>query len=198
MLRSQFLPASLSAAAVGAALLAPTAVAQPSHSPNPCDHTEAVAAADATRRVRLDQLGVALEIPANYRAVLLNSGAVEIMDPGTYRLLRCRVLGGDPLGRGASTVTLRPVEIPAGSTLRETLNAALADRVSDADYSVSAERLDGQRGYRVKTPIDTHAEFWVQPDASDDALVIETSCDCSGMGDRLTSVLADMTLLSAS
>jgi hypothetical protein len=46
------------------------------------------------RPIVLNQFGLKVNIPSNYRAVLLNNGRVEIVTPGTFDFLTCLRNGG--------------------------------------------------------------------------------------------------------
>lgn len=49
----------------------------------------------------------------------------------------------------------------------------------------------------MQTPTCHHAEYWVEPNVGAEITVIETSCDCSGMTERLVEVLGRTQLLEA-
>jgi hypothetical protein len=169
---------------------------------NPCENTDTVLPSDEMRELTLEQFGISVMIPENYRAILLNNGAVQIVDPGTYNLIRCEAMGGDPLGRGYSELLIRSESLPD--------DMSLEDRVRDDVYSevpsnipqrvnscISPYPFADQQGYLVQTPTQRHAEFWLQPEAGPDVTVIETNCDCQGMVERLIEVLGRTTLLSS-
>lgn len=169
----------------------------------PCENTDTVAAADDLRELRLEQFGVAIEIPENYRAILLNNGSVQVVDPGTYNLIRCAATGGDPLGRGYSELLIRGASASSGQSLEATVRAAVERDRPDSvtgppNQCISPYPLEDQSGYLVQTPTQRHAEFWVEPAIGSDITVIETTCDCSGMVERLVNVLDRTTLLSES
>jgi hypothetical protein len=167
---------------------------------NPCQDTEPVPAADTLRELELDQFGVAVMIPENYRAILRNDGSVQIVDPGTYNLIRCEAMGGNPLGRGFADLVIR------GETAQpeQTLEAAVREDVysrrpsttpGPPNQCISPYPLGDKRGYLVQAPNQYHAEYWVEPNIGSDITVIETSCDCPGMVEWLITVLDRTTLL---
>lgn len=169
---------------------------------NPCENTDVVPATDTQRELTLEQFGVAVEIPENYRAILRNDGSVQVVDPGTYNLIRCEATGGNPLGRGYAELVIRGVAAPAEqaleATVRESVDADLPDTArAQPQRCISPYPLADQRGYLVQTPTRRHAEFWIEPNLGSDITVLETSCDCAGMVERLTNVLERTTLLTA-
>jgi hypothetical protein len=58
-------------------------IAQSGYCPDPGP----IPAAETTRELELPQFGVTLTIPSNFRSILRNNGAVEIVNPGTYQVL---------------------------------------------------------------------------------------------------------------
>lgn len=170
---------------------------------NPCQNTDAVLPTETMRRLELEQFGVAVMIPENYRAMLLNSGAVQVLDPGTYNLIRCEAIGGDPLGRGYSSLLIRGESAEANQSLEAAVRADVyAERPETAtgppSQCISPYPLGERQGYLVQPPTQRHAEFWIEPEVGADITVLETSCDCAGMVERLTEVLDRTTLLSES
>jgi len=178
---------------------APTVLAQ---SENPCQNTDTVLPADEMRQLRLDDFGVSIMIPENYRAILRNDGSVEVVDQGTYNLIRCEAIGGDPLGRGYSSLMIRSVSAPTDESLeaivREDVYSEVPESVpARSNQCISPYPFEDRQGYLVQTPTQRHAEFWVEPAIGPDITVIETSCDCTGMVDRLIDVLGRTDLMSA-
>ncbi|MBE9111846.1 hypothetical protein IQ273_20780 [Nodosilinea sp. LEGE 07298] len=165
------------------------AIAQPE---SYCDDPGAVEAADTTRDLELEQFGVELAIPSNFRAMLLNNGTVKIVDPGTYELLVCVARGGKALGRGYAQTRVRTVENPDSLDLRQ-----LVEQTIRENQEISPYTFDGQQGYLATRessdqPVgipDSYAALWIDTDDAPGAVVISTSCDCSGQRDRLLSLL---------
>ncbi|PSN11505.1 hypothetical protein C7293_24040 [filamentous cyanobacterium CCT1] len=174
------------------------AIAQPE---SYCDDPGSVEAADTTRDLELEQFGVELTIPSNFRAILLNNGDVKIVDPGTYELLACIARGGDALGRGYAQTRVRTVENPDNLDLRQ-----LVEQTIREDQTLAPYTFDGQQGYLVTqesngVPVgipDAYAALWVETDAVPGAVVISRSCDCSGQRDQLVSLLERSSLLGNS
>ncbi|WP_156119994.1 hypothetical protein [Leptolyngbya sp. KIOST-1] len=174
------------------------AIAQPE---SYCDDPGSVAAADTTRELELKQFGVELAIPSNFRAMLLNSGTVKIVDPGTYELLVCIARGGEALGRGYAQTRVRTEENPDNLDLRQLVEQNIHENQDISPYS-----FDGQQGYLVTQasndqPVgipDSYAALWIETDEAHGAVVISRSCDCSGQRDRLLSLLERSTMLDSS
>ena len=164
---------------------------------DPCQNTSAVSPSESLRQLELEQFGIAVMIPENYRAILFNNGTVRIVDPGTYNLFRCRAIGGNPLGRGFTDLLIRSEPMPAN----QSLEAIVQETIVNDRYCTSSYSMDNQDGLLVQSCSsvrfsDMHAEFWVQSPVTDDIIVIETTCDCPGMADYLTEVLEQTTFLS--
>lgn len=165
------------------------AIAQPEEY---CDDPGSIPAAETTKNVELEQFGIELTIPSNYRAMLLNNGNVKIVDPGTYELLSCIAKGGKALGRGYAQTLVRTVENPNNLELRQ-----LVERNSKDSQEISPYTFDSKQGYLVvQSPTDrpvgipdSHAAFWVDVNNVPSAVVISKSCDCSGMRESLVSLL---------
>jgi len=171
--------------------IAPTPAQVVAQAESPCQNTDAVLPSDDRRRLSLEQFGVSVMIPENYRAILRNDGSVQVVDPGTYNLIRCEAIGGNPLGRGFSDLVIRQVMPAADQPLAATVTEAVSpDRPRQSAPCVSPYPLEGQQGYLVTTMTARHAEYWVNPETSEGITVFETSCDCSGMTDRLVDVLS--------
>lgn len=166
-----------------------------------CDDPGSVEATDTTRDLELEQFGVELAIPSNFRAMLLNNGTVKIVDPGTYELLVCIARGGKALGRGYAQTRVRTVENPDNLDLRQ-----LVDQNSRENQEISPYTFDGQQGYLVTQesndrPVgipDSYAALWIETDDAPGAVVISRSCDCSGQRDRLLSLLERSNILDNS
>lgn len=169
---------------------------------NPCENTDTVLPSEEMRELTLEQFGISVMIPENYRAILLNNGAVQIVDPGTYNLIRCEAMGGDPLGRGYSELLIRgesrPDDMSLEDLVRDDVYSEIPGNVPQRMNScISPYPFADQQGYLVQTPTQRHAEFWMQPNVGSDVTVLETSCDCQGMVERLIEVLDRTTLLSS-
>lgn len=169
---------------------------------NPCQNTDPVLPADTMRRLTLEQFGVAIMIPDNYRAVLLNSGAVQVVDSGTYNLMRCRAIGGNPPGRGYSQLLIRREPATAPSLEAMVRGDIYESRPGAASgpprEQISPYPLGNRQGYLVQSSTQHHAEFWIEPDVGAEIIVLETSCDCLGMVEYLIDVLDRTKLLSES
>lgn len=173
---------------------APTLLAQ---AEDPCQNTDYVQPSTAMRELTLEQFGISVMIPENYRAILRNDGSVQVVNPGIYNLIRCEVTGGDPLGRGFSELVIRQATPLTGEPLEATVNEAVLPDQGRPGTCVSPYPLAGKQGYLVQTSTRHHAEYRLEPYVGADITVIETSCDCSGMTERLVEVLGRTELLEA-
>ena len=159
-----------------------------------CENTpidvDSVPAAETTRKLKLEKFGIELTIPSNYRAMLLNNGDVQIVDPGTYKMIHCRAKGAKVLGRGYYSTVIRKVEKPDNLTLYQLIQ----NKKDPQDISVRT--VDGKKGYLVEYQMDWGAEFWMDRKDIPGAVVIATRCDCKGMKEALVSRLeSDLELI---
>ena len=123
-----------------------------------------------------------------------------MVDPGTYNLIRCEAIGGNPLGRGYSELLIRRETMSTDQSLETMVQEDVyRDRPSSIsgppNQCISPYPLDNQQGVLVQSPTQRHAEFWFQPTGNNTVIVMETRCDCSGMVERLTDVLSRTTVL---
>lgn len=164
------------------------AIAQPGY----CNDPGPIPATEATRELELPQFGVTLTIPSNFRSILRNNGAVEIVNPGTYEVLTCVAQGGQALGRGYASIIVRSINNSENLDLQQFVkqNTRLQGRISP--YS-----LGDQQGYLLESRSDRGAQFWIKPADSSEVVVISAGCDCRGMRDQLVSILDRSSLLTS-
>ncbi|MBI4784597.1 MAG: hypothetical protein HY785_25275 [Oscillatoriophycideae cyanobacterium NC_groundwater_1537_Pr4_S-0.65um_50_18] len=157
-----------------------------------CSDPGPIPATETTRELELPQFGVTLTIPSNFRSILRNNGAVEIVNPGTYQVLTCVAQGGQALGRGYASIIVRSVNNSENIELQQFVeqNTRLQGRISP--YA-----LGNQPGYLVQSRSDSSAQFWLKPADRSDVVVISAGCDCRGMRDRLVSLLDRSSLLTS-
>ncbi len=165
----------------------PPAIAQSRY----CNDPGPIPASETTRELELPQFDIRLTIPSNFRSILRNNGAVEIVNPGTYEVLTCVAQGGQALGRGYASVIVRSVENSKNLDLRQFVeqNTRLQSRISPYN-------LGDRQGYLVESRADSSAQFWLNSTDSPNVTVISAGCDCRGMRDRLVSILDRSRLLT--
>ncbi len=158
----------------------PSAIAQPKY----CNDPGPIPASETTRELELPQFDLKLTIPSNFRSLLRNNGAVEIVNPGTYEVLACVARGGRALGRGYASVIVRSMDNSKNLDLRQFVeqNTRLQSRISPYN-------LGDRQGYLVESRSDSSAQFWLNSADSVNVTVISAGCDCRGMRDRLISIL---------
>ena len=163
-------------------------VAQPTY----CNDPGPIPASETTKELELPQFGITLTIPANFRSILRNNGAVEIVNPGTYEVLTCVARGGQALGRGYASVIVRSVDNSKNLDLRQ-----FVEQNTRLQGQISPYNLGDRQGYLVESRSDRSAQFWLDSADSSDMTAISAGCDCRGMRDRLISIL-DRSSLSTS
>jgi hypothetical protein len=169
-------------------LLSPSAIAQSGYCPDPGP----IPAAETTRELKLPQFGVALTIPSNFRSILRNNGAVEIVNPGTYQVLTCVAQGGQALGRGYTSIIVRSANNSKNLELQQ-----FVEQNTRLQGQISPYALGNQSGYLVQSRSDSSAQFWFKPVDRSDVVVISAGCDCRGMRDRLVSILDQSSLFTS-
>lgn len=57
-----------------------------------CNNIESLDAkpSKTTKTIKLEKFGIKIQIPSNYRTMLLNDGSVSIVDPATFEAIRCK------------------------------------------------------------------------------------------------------------
>lgn len=164
------------------------AIAQSGYCPDPGP----IPAAETTREFELPQFGMTLTIPSNFRAILRNNGAVEIVNPGTYQVLTCVAQGGQALGRGYTSIIARSVNNSENLELQQ-----FVEQNTNFQRQISPYALDGQIGYLVQSRSDSSAQFWLQPVDRSDVVVISAGCSCKGMREHLISILDQSSLITS-
>lgn len=162
------------------------AIAQTAYCPDPGP----IPATETTRSLELPQFGLNLTIPDNFRAILRNNGAVEIVNPGTYQVLQCVAQGGQALGRGYASMIVRSTNNSEQLDLPQ-----FVEQNTRLQGQISPYALGNRQGYLVESRSDNIAQFWLEPTDSSDVVVISAGCDCKGMRDRLLSVLDQSSIL---
>ncbi|MDG2614853.1 hypothetical protein P7L53_01215 [Thermoleptolyngbya sichuanensis XZ-Cy5] len=80
-----------------------------------CEYGAWVEPSRETRRYENTQLGVAFQIPANYRAMGRQGGQASIMNPTNYDYIQCITRAGYGEGGWFSSLELNLDTVPAGS-----------------------------------------------------------------------------------
>ncbi|HEY9880054.1 MAG TPA: hypothetical protein V6D29_16485 [Leptolyngbyaceae cyanobacterium] len=149
-----------------------------------CPDPGSILATETTRILELPQFGLSLAIPENFRAILRNNGAVEIVNPGTYQVLHCVAEGGRALGRGYSSVIVRSQPKADNINLRQ-----FVENTTRLNGDITPYSWQGQQGYLVRALADQSAQFWFASNSQSEVVVISSGCDCRGMLDQLLAVL---------
>ncbi|HEY9886996.1 MAG TPA: hypothetical protein V6D02_01255 [Candidatus Obscuribacterales bacterium] len=157
-----------------------------------CADPGSVSADETSRELELPQFGVTLTIPSNFRAILRNNGAVEIVNPGTYQVLTCVAQGGQALGRGYASIIVRSVNNSENLDLQQ-----FVEQNTRLQRQISLYSLGDQSGYLVQSRSDSIAQFWFKPVDHPGVVVISAGCDCLGMRDHLISVLEQSGLITS-
>ncbi len=154
-------------------------------------------AAETLRTVELPQFDLAVQIPSNYRTMLLNNGTVQILHPQDFEFLRCIARGGRG-GRGYYSESIRTVPRDSELSLREQ-----ASQIAGGDFTIPTN--DGNprvteiapyeqedfSGYLIVSPTSYVVTFVGEyPQQPEQLLVVEASCDCEVDREALTDLLS--------
>ncbi|GAB4135012.1 MAG: hypothetical protein Fur0046_07450 [Cyanobacteria bacterium J069] len=139
--------ATIGAPVIGAPVWTPPAIA--------CEYPGTVEPSRETRRYENTQLGLAFQIPANYRAMGRQGGQVSIMNPSDYLYIQCITQAGYGEGGWFSSLELSLDAVPAGSRgLEQAIRA-------NSTWLDSQIRLvtEGGKEFAVYTYTDMHDEI---------------------------------------
>ncbi|GAB4460944.1 MAG: hypothetical protein OHK0037_09060 [Elainellaceae cyanobacterium] len=120
-----------------------------------CEYPDTVEPSRETRRYENTQLGLAFQIPANYRAMGRQGGQVSIMNPSDYLYIQCITRAGYGEGGWFSSLELSLDAVPAGSRgLEQAIRA-------NSTWLDSQIRLvtEGGKEFAVYTYTDMHDEI---------------------------------------
>ncbi len=139
-----------------------------------CPDMAEVPASEELRSLELPQFGVAIAIPENFKTRTLPDSTVEVLDPGTFEVLRCVEQGGRAIApRGTYSFRISSRPNPAGLTLSEFLQqqgeidpSAQSGRVGHIPVLITRP----EPGYTVRA--------WFNAPNLPAVIVLTESCDC--------------------
>lgn len=86
-----------------------------------CSYGQAIAPTTETRTYENPQLGITFQIPANYRAMGMQSGSVHIMNPTNFDYIQCLTQRGRGEGGWFSSIVITPTPVAVGDRTLEQL-----------------------------------------------------------------------------
>ncbi|MBW4651638.1 MAG: hypothetical protein KME20_01025 [Kaiparowitsia implicata GSE-PSE-MK54-09C] len=138
-----------------------------------CRDNDWVAPSSTLRTIELPQFGIDMDIPANYRAIAVSYGSVDIYDPGTYEIVACLNRGGEAsVPRSLELFSIRRVSNPRNLTL-----PALIQQEEGAFQPKYRYNLAGTTVF-VMQPLGFGVTAWFTPRGARDAIVMYDTCDC--------------------
>lgn len=151
-----------------------------------CYTTSEEQASTVLRTVRLENYGLEVDIPSNFRAMQRENGSVEILHPRDFEMLQCIAQGGYGFG-GYYSESISLMERDRSMTLKEqalTLSSSWGiDQVIDyQDENMSGYILISGLGYSVS--------FLGQITGREDILGISVGCDCEVEVEDLKSIVS--------
>ncbi|MGL4499690.1 MAG: hypothetical protein ACRCU2_11560 [Planktothrix sp.] len=124
------------------------------------------------RVVRLDNFGIEITIPSNYRVILRNNGSVEVATPGVFKMLQCINNGGIG-GRGGYYQTLIK-KVP----FQKNISFDQQVRNLGVSQTISSYSFNGSPAYILKDTTSYSVEMMVLTPNRENILVIGVYCDC--------------------
>lgn len=129
---------------------------------------------NTTKTVEFKKFGIRIKIPSNYRTMLLNDGAVEIIDPAMFELFRCQARGGKVLfARGYAPFRIRLVPNPQNLP-----PLVLAQTLRGYEGRVYTYNLDGTKVVIVESESTFSVGAWFTIPGINGVVEMEASCDC--------------------
>ncbi len=150
------------------------------------------------KTIKLEDFGISVDIPDNYRAMKRQNGSVEILHPDDYQWIQCLVNGGLG-GRGYYSETIRLVEDDLRLNLREQAIELLGDR--DDSFNPHYNQIltyqnNGISGYIVTSISGYGVSFLGTIPGQSQLLKVSASCDCEVEVKDVTDVLNKIRVLN--
>jgi len=170
--------------------------AQPNSSRQVCETDgDYEPAAETMREVELPEVGVVVSIPENYRAMKMQSGAVQILHPDDFEWIQCLV-GGGTGAHGYYSETIDTVQPESDRSLEEQASWTVGysydedgDREPGATEVISHEE-NGFNGYIATSMTGYSVVFLGTMPESDDLLRVSAGCDCEVEAEAVTDLLS--------
>lgn len=151
--------------------------------------------AETMRAVELPDLGVVVSIPENYRAMKLQSGAVQILHPDDFEWIQCLVRGGTG-AHGYYSETIDTVPPESDQNLEEQAAWTVGysydedgNREPGATEVIPHEE-NGFNGYIATSMTGYSVVFLGTMPESDELLRVSAGCDCEVETEAVTDLLS--------
>ena len=152
-------------------------------------------ASTTTRTVELRDVGIAVAIPENYRAMRREDGTVLILHPDDFEWLQCLARGGNG-GGGFYSENIRQIPRTPAMSLREQATWTAGYNVNQDGIrtpiatSVTPYQQNGLNGYVITSELGYSVTFLGTIPNSDQLLGVSASCDCEVDVEALTNLLS--------
>lgn len=158
-------------------------------------------ASTTTRTLALQEWGIAVEIPENYRSMKLQNGAVMILHPDDFQMIQCIAQGGRG-GHGFYSETIELVPDDLTMDLREQAiwmmgygTNAEGDRVP-IPHNIIPYQKGSISGYIVTSQSGYGVSFLGTIPNQSRLLQVSAACDCEVGIESVTDLLENITLLN--
>lgn len=146
------------------------------------------------RTIQLDDWGITVDIPHNYRAMKTQDGSVVILHPDDYQWIQCIVNGGSG-GGGYYSESIRLVADEPSLNLREQAIQLFGDRNNPNANQIIPYKNDAISGYIVTYISDYSVSFLGTIPGQSQLLEVSANCDCPVEVKDVTEVLNRIRLL---
>jgi hypothetical protein len=147
------------------------------------------------RTIRLEQFGIQVSIPENFRTMLRQDGTVEILHPNDFAMIECLAQGGRG-GGGYYSERIRLVSQDPSLSLREQAIWSVGydydihqNKIPIATQVIEYNQLS-LSGYIVTSRIGSFVNFMGNVTGRTEILEIDASCDCLVEVKDLTTLLS--------
>ena len=148
--------------------------------------------ADTMRTIELPDLGVSVSIPANYRAMKLQDGSVQILHPKDFEWIECGVGGGvSSGGSGYYFDGLQAISSDPTMSLREQAIQIMGGR----NLEIMPYEQNGLEGYIVRSTYGYNVFFLGTVPGSEHLIQVSAGCDCEVDVEDVTEILVHVSPL---
>ncbi|NER79111.1 MAG: hypothetical protein F6K42_05930 [Leptolyngbya sp. SIO1D8] len=145
--------------------------------------------AEVLRTIELPEFGVSVSIPANYRAMKLQDGSVQILHPKDFEWIECGVRGGiSSGGSGYYFESLQQVLPDPNMSLRE----QAIEMMGGSDLEIIPYEQNGLEGYIVRSIYGYSVFFLGIVPNSDYLIQVSAGCDCEVDVEAVTDLLVQV------
>jgi hypothetical protein len=147
------------------------------------------------RTIRLEQFGIQVSIPENFRTILRQNNTVEIVHPDDFAMIECVAQGGRG-GHGYYSEMIRLVSQDPSLSLREQAiwSVGYGYDINQNKIPIATQVIEYNQlplsGYIVTSRTGSSVNFVGNVTGRTEILYIDASCDCLVEVKNLTTLLS--------